>query len=217
MSSDWVAYVDGEWGPAEAASVNVLDHGLLYGDGVFEGIRYYGREPFLLDPHLRRLEASARASRLDLPLDRAAMGDLCREGARRSATDDGYLRLVVTRGRGALGVSPHTCGAPSMILIAAPLALYSEEARQRGVRRHLGPAALRARRAAAAGQEPELPDQRAGVDRGPPPGRRGGDPAQPARPHLGVHRGQPVRRPRRPRAHPGHRATASSRASPVRS
>jgi len=134
MSSDWVAYVDGEWGPAEAASVNVLDHGLLYGDGVFEGIRYYGREPFLLTPHLRRLEASARALALDLPHDRAALAELCREGARRSATDDGYLRLVVTRGRGALGVSPHTCGAPSLILIAAPLALYSEEARLRGVR-----------------------------------------------------------------------------------
>jgi branched-chain amino acid aminotransferase len=134
MSSDWVAYVDGEWGPAEAASVNVLDHGLLYGDGVFEGIRYYGREPFLLDAHLRRLEASARALALELPLERADLAELCREGARRSATDDGYLRLVVTRGRGALGVSPHTCGAPSLILIAAPLALYPEEARLRGVR-----------------------------------------------------------------------------------
>ena len=198
MSSDWVAYVDGEWGPAEAASVNVLDHGLLYGDGVFEGIRFYGREPFLLDAHLRRLEASARALALDLPLDRAALGDLCREGARRSATDDGYLRLVVTRGRGALGVSPHTCGAaladPDR---GAARALLRGGAAARRARRHLGPAPLRARRAAAAGQEPQLPDQRAGLDRGPPPGRRGGDPAQRAGPDLGVHGGQPVRRPRR--------------------
>ncbi len=129
---------------AEAASVNVLDHGLLYGDGVFEGIRFYGREPFLLDAHLRRLEASARALALDLPLGRAGLGDLCREGARRSATDDGYLRLVVTRGpRRARRLAAHLRRGPSLILIAAPLALYSEEARLR--RRALVTSALRRR------------------------------------------------------------------------
>ena len=175
-------------------------------------------EPFLLDAHLARLEASARALALELPLDRAALADLCREGARRSATDDGYLRLVVTRGRGALGVSPHTCGAPSVILIAAPLALYPEEARlRRRAHRHLGPAPLRARRAAAAGQEPQLPHQRAGLDRGAPPGRRGGDPAERAGPHRGVHGRQPLRRARRTRPHARDRRTAPSTASRARS
>jgi branched-chain amino acid aminotransferase len=135
MSSDWLAWVNGTWGSAADARVGVLDHGLLYGDGVFEGIRFYGREPFLLDEHLARLEASARALALELPLDRAGFAELCWEGARRSATDDGYLRLVVTRGPGALGVSPHTCvSGPTTILIAAPLALYSEEARLAGVK-----------------------------------------------------------------------------------
>jgi branched-chain amino acid aminotransferase len=134
MDRDWVACVDGEWGAASEARVSVLDHGLLYGDGVFEGIRIYGREPFLLDEHLARLEASARALALELPLGRDAFAELCWEGARRSAADDGYLRLVVTRGPGALGVSPHTCGTPSVILIAAPLALYPPQARQAGVR-----------------------------------------------------------------------------------
>ena len=129
-----IAYVDGEWKASGEATVSVLDHGLLYGDGVFEGIRFYAGEPFLLDEHLRRLEASARALALDVPLDRAALAELCREGMRRTGLDDGYLRLVVTRGRGALGVSPHTCPAATVILIAAPLALYPEDRYRDGVR-----------------------------------------------------------------------------------
>ena len=90
----------------------MLDHGLLYGDGVFEGIRVYGGGPFLLDEHLDRLEASARAIVLDAAgRARRDRGALPRGGARAPGHDDGYLRLVVTRGAGALGVSPHTCAA----------------------------------------------------------------------------------------------------------
>lgn len=129
-----VAYVDGEWfDDARDAKIGVLDHGLLYGDGVFEGIRFYGPEPFALDAHLRRLRASARALVLDVPWSDAELGDLCREIALRTGLKDGYIRLVVTRGVGALGVSPATCERPSLVLIAAPLALYPADALARGV------------------------------------------------------------------------------------
>jgi branched-chain amino acid aminotransferase len=129
-----IAYVDGEWTTAEEARIPVLDHGLLYGDGVFEGIRVYGGEPFLLDEHLDRLEASARALVLTLPAERTSIAALCREAARRAGLEDGYLRLVVTRGVGALGVSPHTCARASLIVIAAPLILYPPERYRDGVR-----------------------------------------------------------------------------------
>src|ERR1700759_227942 len=98
------AFVDGEWMDAADARVSVFDHGLLYGDGVFEGIRFYGHEAFLLDAHIARLEASARAICLDLGMSHAAFCELTREAVRRSGMEDGYIRLVVTRGRGALGV-----------------------------------------------------------------------------------------------------------------
>ena len=129
-----IAYVDGKWTPAEEARISVLDHGLLYGDGVFEGIRVYGGVPFLLDEHLDRLVASARAIVLELPAGRGEIAALCREAAQRAELDDGYLRLVVTRGAGALGVSPHTCARASLIVIAAPLTLYPAERYRDGVR-----------------------------------------------------------------------------------
>jgi branched-chain amino acid aminotransferase len=128
-----VAYVDGEWIDSADARISVFDHGLLYGDGVFEGIRFYAHEPFLLDAHIARLEASARAICLDLGASHAALSELAREAVRRSGMADGYIRLVVTRGPGALGVSPHTCSAPTVILMVAPLALYSADAYENGI------------------------------------------------------------------------------------
>lgn len=129
-----VAHVDGVWfDDARDATIGVLDHGLLYGDGVFEGIRFYGPEPFALDAHLRRLRASARALVLDVPWSDEELGALCRETARRTGLQDGYIRLVVTRGMGALGVSPASCERPSLILIGAPLALYPAQALEQGV------------------------------------------------------------------------------------
>jgi branched-chain amino acid aminotransferase len=129
-----IAYVDGEWfEDAARASVSVLDHGLLYGDGVFEGIRFYARTPFLLEDHLRRLRRSARCLALDLPASEEELATLCADAARRFAEPDGYLRLVVTRGRGGLGVSPHTCARPTLILIVAPLQLYPAELVEHGV------------------------------------------------------------------------------------
>jgi branched-chain amino acid aminotransferase len=127
------AYVDGQWMDAADARVSVFDHGLLYGDGVFEGIRFYGGEAFLLDAHLARLEASARAICLTLPLERAALAGIVNEGIARSGMAAGYIRLVVTRGRGALGVSPHTCAAASTILLVAPLSLYPQTAYTDGI------------------------------------------------------------------------------------
>jgi branched-chain amino acid aminotransferase len=111
----------------------VLDHGLLYGDGVFEGIRWYARTPFLLASHLRRLRASARCLMLEVPLSDDDLDALCVEAIERFGERDGYLRLIVTRGRGLLGVSPHTCERPTTILIAASLQLYPQELYRRGV------------------------------------------------------------------------------------
>ncbi|HWH11230.1 MAG TPA: aminotransferase class IV [Solirubrobacteraceae bacterium] len=126
MSPRSIAWTDGVWhDDAAAATVSVLDHGLLYGDGVFEGVRFYAGEPFLLAEHLRRLRASARCLLLDVPHDDRELAALCRDGIARYGESDGYLRLIVTRGQGALGVSPHTCRRSTVILIAAPLRLYA--------------------------------------------------------------------------------------------
>src|ERR1044071_1153745 len=102
-------WIDGKWHDESSAKVSVLDHGLLYGDGVFEGIRVYAGRPFLLEEHLDRLEASARAIVLELPAERTAIAALCHEAAERAGLDEGYLALVVTRGEGALGGALHTC------------------------------------------------------------------------------------------------------------
>jgi branched-chain amino acid aminotransferase len=133
-TSSAIAWVDGRWhDDAATASVSVLDHGLLYGDGVFEGIRFYDRRPFLLAAHLRRLRASARCLLLDVPLEDAELARLIDDAIGRCDQADGYLRLIVTRGPGALGVSPHTCPRPTVVLIAAPLQLYPPELYERGV------------------------------------------------------------------------------------
>jgi branched-chain amino acid aminotransferase len=129
-----LAWVDGVWyADAANASVSVLDHGLLYGDGVFEGIRFYAGQPFLLDRHLRRLRASARCLLLDVPVTDDRLVRLCAEAIDRFGRPDGYVRLIVTRGRGQLGVSPHTCPEPTVILIVAGLQLYPAELCDRGV------------------------------------------------------------------------------------
>ena len=134
MGSGSLAWVDGAWfDEAAQASVSVLDHGLLYGDGVFEGIRFYAGEAFLLGAHLRRLRNSARCLSFEPPLGEAELEALCIEAIERFGGGDGYLRLVVTRGRGMLGVSPHTCERPTTILIAAELQLYPAELYERGV------------------------------------------------------------------------------------
>jgi branched-chain amino acid aminotransferase len=102
MSNESVAWVDGVWyDDAAEASVSVLDHGLLYGDGVFEGIRFYAATPFLAGAHLRRLRASARCLMIDVPFGDAEFVELFSEAIVRFGAPDGYLRLIVTRGAGA--------------------------------------------------------------------------------------------------------------------
>jgi branched-chain amino acid aminotransferase len=128
-------YVDGRFVPKAEATVSVFDHGLLYGDGVFEGIRAYNGRVFELEAHVRRLFASAKAICLALPWSEIAMCDIVLETCRRNAIEDGYIRLVVTRGRGDLGIDPRRCTAgPSIIVIAEPRLVVYEARERPGVR-----------------------------------------------------------------------------------
>src|SRR5690606_32839537 len=129
-----ICWLNGEILPAEAARIPVADHGLLYGDGVFEGIRFYGGRPFRLDEHLERLLLSARAIALDIPYTRSELQCAVTDTVAAYGSGDGYLRLVATRGVGPLGLDPRLCARPNVFIIAAPLAMVSEEVRLRGAR-----------------------------------------------------------------------------------
>jgi len=112
-----IVYVDGEWVPKSRASVSVFDHGLLYGDGVFEGIRVYNGVIFRFKEHLERLYSSAKSIRLQLPLSPEEMTKAIVETVKRNGLKDAYIRLVVTRGVGDLGVDPRKCRKPSVVII----------------------------------------------------------------------------------------------------
>lgn len=120
-------WLDGRVVDGDEARVPVTDHGLLYGDGVFEGIRAFGRRVFRLDDHLARLRVSAAAIGMALPLDEAGLRDVVLATLRALGRDDAYVRLVVTRGEGALGVDPTTCPAPRVFCIAAEAAIFPAE------------------------------------------------------------------------------------------
>ncbi len=120
-------YIDGEFFDEQDAKVSVLDHGLLYGDGIFEGIRLYRKNIFRLDEHLERLEYSAKAICMKLPMSRGELAEATAETCRRNGLEDGYIRLVVTRGKGSLGLSPASCPRPTVIIIAGKIALYPKE------------------------------------------------------------------------------------------
>jgi branched-chain amino acid aminotransferase len=117
-------WMNGRLTEPEAARVSVFDHGLLYGDGVFEGIRFYERRPFRLDAHLARLERSSAAIALSLPYSRAALAAAIDEVIAASGAADGYIRLLVTRGPGELGLDPRSCKAATTVLMAAPLRVF---------------------------------------------------------------------------------------------
>jgi branched-chain amino acid aminotransferase len=127
-------WIDGELKPREQATVSVFDHGLLYGDGIFEGLRIYSRRCFRLEQHLDRLYDSAKALALEIPLDRPAMIEALRATARANAKDDAYVRLVVTRGVGDLGLDPTKCPRPSVIIIVTDIQVYPPELYARGIR-----------------------------------------------------------------------------------
>jgi branched-chain amino acid aminotransferase len=117
MKKDPFVYVDGEFVLSQKAKVSVFDHGLLYGDGIFEGIRVYEGIVFKLDAHLDRLYRSAKAIDLTIPLNQEAMKAAVLETLRRNGYTDSYIRLLVTRGKGDLGVNPVKCPKASLIII----------------------------------------------------------------------------------------------------
>jgi branched-chain amino acid aminotransferase len=129
-----VCWLNGELMPLQRARIPVTDHGLLYGDGVFEGIRFYAGRPFRLAAHLDRLARSAAAIALHIPHDVGTLTRAVAETIAAFGAPDGYLRLVVTRGSGALGLDPRRCAAPNVFIVADHLALVDPQRREAGVR-----------------------------------------------------------------------------------
>jgi branched-chain amino acid aminotransferase len=126
-------YVDGKFHEEGSAKVSVFDHGLLYGDGVFEGIRAYNGRVFKLREHIVRLYDSARCILLDIPLSPLAMTRAVIETCRKNRLRDGYIRLVVTRGVGTLGLDPHRCKRGTVIIIAGKIQVYPPALYERGM------------------------------------------------------------------------------------
>lgn len=131
--SQWV-YIDGEFYEKNEAKVSVFDHGLLYGDGVFEGIRAYNGRVFKLDEHIERLYESAKAILLDIDLSRDEMKKVVCDSCAKNNIRDGYIRLVITRGVGDLGLNPYLCKKASVICIAATIQLYPHELYEKGMK-----------------------------------------------------------------------------------
>lgn len=117
-------YINGTFYSKADATVSVYDHGLLYGDGVFEGIRAYGGRIFRLKEHVDRLYRGAHTIMLGIPMTREEMARAVAETVRENGLKDAYIRLVVTRGIGKLGLNPFNCGTPQVIIIADKIALY---------------------------------------------------------------------------------------------
>ncbi len=126
-------FIDGRLVPAAEATISIFDHGLLYGDGVFEGLRSYGGKIFRLEQHLHRLEDSARAVRLEIPMSRQELTDAMYRTMEANNVVDGYIRLVVTRGVGSLGLSPVRTANPSVFVIADQIDLYPRELYEKGM------------------------------------------------------------------------------------
>lgn len=129
-----VVYVNGTFVPKDEAKVSVYDHGYLYGDGIFEGIRVYDGRVFRLEDHLDRLFASARYLMLEIPLSRDALRSAILETVRRSGLRDAYIRPVISRGVGDLGLDPRKCKTASVVIIVDTIQLYPREAYERGLR-----------------------------------------------------------------------------------
>ncbi len=127
-------WIDGTWHDRDSAKVSVYDHGLLYGDGVFEGIRVYGGKIFRLAQHLERLYDSAKAIWLTVPVPLDEMAAVTEEAVRRSGLADAYIRHVVTRGVGDLGLDPRKCEKPTVIIIVDSIRMWPAELYERGLR-----------------------------------------------------------------------------------
>lgn len=133
MAEQWI-YLDGQFVTKDQAKVSVYDHGFLYGDGIFEGIRIYNGNIFKCKEHLDRLYDSAKSIMLDIPLTYQEMEDALVETLRRNELRNGYIRLIVSRGAGNLGLDPNRCPKASVIIIVEQLAIYSEEAYKTGLK-----------------------------------------------------------------------------------
>ena len=127
-------FISGKLYEEEDASISVFDHGLLYGDGVFEGIRIYKKRIFLLNEHIDRLFNSAKAIALDIPVSKEELCNNVIETCKANDIEDGYIRLVITRGKGTLGLNPYLCSKPEIIIITAKIQLYPEELYRDGLK-----------------------------------------------------------------------------------
>jgi branched-chain amino acid aminotransferase len=128
-----IVWIDGSYYERASAKISVFDHGLLYGDGVFEGIRVYNRRVFRLAQHLDRLYASAKGAWLEIPLAKPAMRRMVEEAVAKSGLDDAYVRLIVTRGVGDLGLDPRKCAKPTTICIVDTIQLWSPDRYEKGL------------------------------------------------------------------------------------
>ena len=126
-------YINGKYYDKEDAKVSVYDHGFLYGDGVFEGMRSYSGKVFRLPEHLDRLWHSARAICLEIPISQEEMATAVNDTLAKNGITDGYIRLVVSRGAGSLGLDPNRCSDPQVIVIADSITLYPDEYYEKGM------------------------------------------------------------------------------------
>lgn len=126
-------YIDGKFYDEENAKVSVFDHGYLYGDGVFEGIRIYNGKIFKRAEHVKRLYESAKAISLDIGMSQSEMEDTLEECVRMNQKKDGYIRLVVSRGEGPLGIDPFKCPKPRVVIITGDIQIYPEELYKKGI------------------------------------------------------------------------------------
>lgn len=127
-------YLDGQFVDESLAKISVFDHGVLYGDGVFEGIRAYGGRVFKLNEHIDRIFDAAKAIDLIIPMDKDALSKVVTESCKVNDLTDGYIRLVVTRGKGDLGLSPTNCSGATVFCIATKIKLYSDESYENGLK-----------------------------------------------------------------------------------
>jgi branched-chain amino acid aminotransferase len=133
LEKELLVYIDGEYYPKSQAKISVFDHGLLYGDGVFEGIRAYNGSVFKLKEHVERLYRSAHMIMLEIPVEKEKMTKIVIDTLRINNMRDGYIRLVITRGIGDLGLNPKKCPKPTIIVITDVISLHKGEAKEKGV------------------------------------------------------------------------------------
>ncbi|HEX7066078.1 MAG TPA: branched-chain-amino-acid transaminase [Bacillales bacterium] len=132
MSDQWI-FLGREFVKKEDAKISVYDHGFLYGDGVFEGIRVYGGNIYRLHQHLERLYNSAKAIMLEIPYSYKELSDIIVQAVQKNAFQDAYIRVVVSRGEGDLGLDPYKCNNPNLIVIVEQLAIYPKELYESGL------------------------------------------------------------------------------------